>query len=529
MNPFLELDESPTRAGSGLVNRAAQTSGDSRNGGRANLRQLPVCRPRGRPYARAVSEEKQVDVAVVGGGPAGMAAARRRPRGGRVGRADRRVRRARRADLAAPLRRGRARPRRARCRRAARSVRRARRAPARGARRRVRLGRARARRAAAHGPAGARGPRARRRAGHRRLRPPGRLPGLDAPGRDDRRRRAGAGEGPGRRCPAAACCWPAPARSCCRSPRSSPPSGAEVVAVAEATRRRDWLRAGPRMAAHPGRLVEYARYRTKVRRIAWGHVIVRAEGDDRVRSATIAAAGPDWAPERPRAHLRGRRGLHRLRLPPVRRPRPRARLRAARRRRRPRRRHARRPCPACSSPARRPASAAPTSRWSRASWRATLRRRATPARGAGERRRPLPSNARDRRPRSAAPPAREARGLRGRSSPTSSTRARACSTLATPDTILCRCEDVTAGAVDAAVAGGATTMSALKIVTRCGQGPCQGRTCERLVARAAAGARALQRPGSDPADSARRPDGRRGRLLNPYAAASGREASRIIV
>ena len=25
-------------------------------------------------------------------------------------------------------------------------------------------------------------------------------------------------------------------------------------------------------------------------------------------------------------------------------------------------------------------------------------------------------------------------------------------------------------------------MSALKVVTRCGQGPCQGRTCERLVA-----------------------------------------------
>ena len=37
--------------------------------------------------------------------------------------------------------------------------------------------------------------------------------------------------------------------------------GAEVVAVAEATRRRDWLRAGPRMAAYPGRLVDYARYR----------------------------------------------------------------------------------------------------------------------------------------------------------------------------------------------------------------------------------------------------------------------------
>ena len=53
--------------------------------------------------------------------------------------------------------------------------------------------------------------------------------------------------------------------------------------------------------------------------------------------------------------------------------------------------------------------------------------------------------------------------------------------LATPTTVLCRCEDVTAGAIDDAVAEGATTMAALKIVTRCGQGPCQGRVCERLV------------------------------------------------
>src|SRR4051794_39194695 len=73
-------------------------------------------------------------------------------------------------------------------------------------------------------------------------------------------------------------------------------SGAEVVAVAEATRRRDWLRAGPRMLPHARRLADYARYRAKVRRIAWGQVIVRAEGDGRVESATLAAAGPDWAP-----------------------------------------------------------------------------------------------------------------------------------------------------------------------------------------------------------------------------------------
>jgi thioredoxin reductase len=72
--------------------------------------------------------------------------------------------------------------------------------------------------------------------------------------------------------------------------------GADVVAVAEATRRREWMGVGPRMAAHPQRLVEYAKYRTKVRRIVWGHVIVRAEGDGRVQRATIAEAGPDWAP-----------------------------------------------------------------------------------------------------------------------------------------------------------------------------------------------------------------------------------------
>ncbi len=72
--------------------------------------------------------------------------------------------------------------------------------------------------------------------------------------------------------------------------------GADVVAVAEATRRREWLAAGPRMAAYPQRLAEYAKYRTKVRRIVWGHVIVRAEGDGRVQHATLAEAAPDWSP-----------------------------------------------------------------------------------------------------------------------------------------------------------------------------------------------------------------------------------------
>src|SRR4051794_22822823 len=75
--------------------------------------------------------------------------------------------------------------------------------------------------------------------------------------------------------------------------------GAEVVAVVEATRRRDWLRAGPRMAAYPARLLDYARYRTAVRRVIWDHVIVRVTGDERVSAAAIAPAGADWAPSGP--------------------------------------------------------------------------------------------------------------------------------------------------------------------------------------------------------------------------------------
>jgi NADPH-dependent 2,4-dienoyl-CoA reductase/sulfur reductase-like enzyme len=235
--------------------------------------------------------------------------------------------------------------------------------------------------------------------------------------------------------------------------------GAEVVVV-EATRRRDWLRAGPRMLAHPGRLVDYAHYRTRVRRIVWGHVIVRAEGDDRVRSATIAPAGPDWAPsgaertyevdavctaygftpsvELARAlgcELDGEAVAHdenmRTSVPNV--------YVAG--------------------------EAAGIGGADLALVEGELAGHAAAGRGTrrdlAARRAKLAGFARiltdlfDPRP-----------GLVG---------------LATPDTVLCRCEDVTAGAVDAAVAGGATTMSALKIVSRCGQGPCQGRTCERLV------------------------------------------------
>jgi NAD(P)H-nitrite reductase large subunit len=51
------------------------------------------------------------------------------------------------------------------------------------------------------------------------------------------------------------------------------------------------------------------------------------------------------------------------------------------------------------------------------------------------------------------------------------------------DVIICRCEDVTAGEIADAVEAGLTTTEEIKRVLRCGMGPCQGRTCSRLIAR----------------------------------------------
>jgi thioredoxin reductase/bacterioferritin-associated ferredoxin len=46
-----------------------------------------------------------------------------------------------------------------------------------------------------------------------------------------------------------------------------------------------------------------------------------------------------------------------------------------------------------------------------------------------------------------------------------------------PGTIVCRCEDVTRAEIDAACDAGAHDVNQLKAWTRCGMGPCQGRTC----------------------------------------------------
>jgi bacterioferritin-associated ferredoxin len=51
------------------------------------------------------------------------------------------------------------------------------------------------------------------------------------------------------------------------------------------------------------------------------------------------------------------------------------------------------------------------------------------------------------------------------------------------DVIICRCEDVTYGEIVDAIDAGLTTTEEIKRVLRTGMGPCQGRTCSRLIAR----------------------------------------------
>jgi NADPH-dependent 2,4-dienoyl-CoA reductase/sulfur reductase-like enzyme len=61
----------------------------------------------------------------------------------------------------------------------------------------------------------------------------------------------------------------------------------------------------------------------------------------------------------------------------------------------------------------------------------------------------------------------------------------AIDTLATDETIVCRCESVTAGEVRAALTDGATGVLGAKLWTRAGMGRCQGRMCSWGIARLA--------------------------------------------
>lgn len=52
-----------------------------------------------------------------------------------------------------------------------------------------------------------------------------------------------------------------------------------------------------------------------------------------------------------------------------------------------------------------------------------------------------------------------------------------------PNELICRCEELTRGDIEKAIDEGATTIDGVKRQTRAGMGLCQGKSCERLVAR----------------------------------------------
>jgi len=56
------------------------------------------------------------------------------------------------------------------------------------------------------------------------------------------------------------------------------------------------------------------------------------------------------------------------------------------------------------------------------------------------------------------------------------------------NTLVCRCEEITAGEVRAAVRAGHRDPNQVKFITRCGMGPCQGRQCGQAVANIVAAA-----------------------------------------
>lgn len=66
------------------------------------------------------------------------------------------------------------------------------------------------------------------------------------------------------------------------------------------------------------------------------------------------------------------------------------------------------------------------------------------------------------------------------------------------ETLTCRCEEVTRQQIDDAVLAGIRDINQLKALTRCGMGPCQGRSCAAMTARVFAQATQREVPDAGP-------------------------------
>ncbi|MBV9817151.1 MAG: FAD-dependent oxidoreductase [Solirubrobacterales bacterium] len=255
-------------------------------------------------------------------------------------------------------------------------------------------------------------------------------------------------------------------------------AGTEVVAVLEATTRRTLARHADRAALHPERLLDLARYRRALRRagvpVLAGRGIVRVEGPDRVRGAILVRLDGDWRPM-PGTERRLEVDCVCLAYGFV----PAVDLAAAL---------------GCEI------------RWdARGQQRAVVVDReqrtiaagvfaageATGIGGAGLARAEgaVAGAAAAAEAGFGAGPSDAARRARRRHRHLAALLADAYAPrpgvweLAGEDTVVCRCEGVTAGAVRAAAAAGAASPNELKRTTRVGMGPCQGRMCAGLVAR----------------------------------------------
>ena len=63
--------------------------------------------------------------------------------------------------------------------------------------------------------------------------------------------------------------------------------------------------------------------------------------------------------------------------------------------------------------------------------------------------------------------------------------------LASPETVICRCEEVTLAEIEAGFAPGSRSIGAAKRATRAGMGRCQGRYCGPILAALAAAGRGV--------------------------------------
>ena len=69
--------------------------------------------------------------------------------------------------------------------------------------------------------------------------------------------------------------------------------------------------------------------------------------------------------------------------------------------------------------------------------------------------------------------------------------------------VICRCEDITREEIQRLIARGYRTVEEIKRVSRCGMGPCQGRTCLPLIMQELA--RSQGRPLAEIAPARQRP------------------------